>query len=187
MDAAIEIVTAGQTPSIDEVARAADVSRRTVYQYFPTVDQLLIDATAGALSRTAIDAALEQQWDSDDAVARVESLVRGMHEVAPVALPLGRQLIRLTVTAPEDPQAQQPKRGYRRIEWIERALEPLRSRLDQQQFARLTSALALVIGWEAMVVLRDVRGLDAEQELETVSWAARALVEAALAEDRRDS
>ena len=98
----------------------------------------------------------------------------------PETLPMGRRIIRLTVESP--PAAGEARRGYRRVEWIERALEPLRSRVTAEQFERLTSALALVAGWEAMTVLRDVRGLDAEQEQRVLTWAAGALVEAMLAE-----
>jgi hypothetical protein len=43
---------------------------------------------------------------------------------SPVSLPLGRKLIKLTVDAP--PADGGPRRGYRRIAWIERALEPAR-------------------------------------------------------------
>src|SRR5438067_3208724 len=123
VDAAGQLIAAGQTPSVDEIARVAEVSRRTIYLYFPTLDQLLIDATVGALSNATIDTALDQEADSDDPTARVEALAREMLEVSAVALPLGRQLIRLTVTAPAAQQAESPKRGYRRIEWIERAIE----------------------------------------------------------------
>lgn len=182
VDAATELVVAGQTPSVDDVARAADVSRRTVYLYFPTLEQLLIDATAGALSTATVDAALHEEAEAADPAARVDALARRLLELAPAVLPLGRQLIRLTVTDPETQHSEAPRRGYRRIEWIERALEPLRQRLTEEQFERLVSALALVIGWEAMVVLRDLRGLDADGETNVVIWAARALVEAMLAE-----
>jgi AcrR family transcriptional regulator len=182
VDAAIALIADGHTPSIDEIARAAEVSRRTIYMYFPTLDQLLIDATAGALSNPAIEAALDSAADSDDPAVRVETLARTMLDLAPASLPLGRQLIRLTVTAPENHQADSPTRGYRRIEWIERALQPLRERLDQEQFERLVSALAMIIGWEAMVVLRDIRSLDTDEETRTVTWAARALVDAMLTE-----
>jgi len=44
------------------------------------------------------------------------------------------------------------------------------------------SALALILGWEAMVVLRDVRGLDPEREADVISWAARVLVEATISD-----
>jgi hypothetical protein len=68
------------------------------------------------------------------------------------------------------------------VQWIERALEPLRPRLSAEQVERLASALALVVGWEAMTVLRDVRGLDPEQEERVLTWAAGALVEAMIRE-----
>ncbi|MFB9205405.1 hypothetical protein ACFFV7_29715 [Nonomuraea spiralis] len=42
--------------------------------------------------------------------------------------------------------------------------------------------MTIVVGWEAQIALRDVRGLDPQAEQETVIWAARALVEAAIKE-----
>ncbi|MGH2882927.1 MAG: hypothetical protein ACRDPA_09580, partial [Solirubrobacteraceae bacterium] len=148
----------------------------------PSLEQLLIDATAGALSDAGVDAALARAAGSEDPADGVEALARALLEVSPTALPLGRQLIRLTVG--DSPQADdpRPRRGYRRVEWIERALEPLRGDLDDEQFERLLSALSVVIGWEAMVVLRDLRGLGLAEETATTVWAARTLVEAMLRE-----
>lgn len=40
------------------------------------------------------------------------------------------------------------------------------------------SALTLLIGWEAMIVLQDIRGLDASEAEEVCAWAARALLAA---------
>ena len=71
-----------------------------------------------------------------------------------------------------------PRRGYRRVEWIERALEPLRDRLPAERFERLVSALTLVVGWEAMIVLEDTRGLDHRAAEEICVWAARTLLAA---------
>ena len=174
-----ELVAEGKTPSIDEIAVAADVSRRTIYMYFPTVDQLLLDATVALLSEATIDAALDPDDDDGDVIARVDALAEKMVELAPETLPLGRKIIRLTVDAPT---AERERRGYRRVEWIERAVEPLRDRVTVEQYDRLVSALSLVIGWEAMVVLRDVRGLDAEREADVIRWASRVLVEATISD-----
>lgn len=184
VDAASELIAAGRTPSVDEVAQAAEVSRRTVYLHFPSLEQLLIDATAGALSNAGVDAALAEITGSEDPAAQVEALARAMLELSDVTLPLGRQLIRLTVASPRHSGETSPKRGYRRVEWIERALDPLRGTLDDEQFERLVSALSVLIGWEAMVVLRDLRGLDVGEETATTVWAARALVEAMIREAR---
>ena len=38
------------------------------------------------------------------------------------------------------------------------------------------------IGWEALIVLQDLRGLSPEDQLDTSLWAARALIRAALDE-----
>jgi hypothetical protein len=66
------------------------------------------------------------------------------------------------------------------VEWIERALAPARGRLGKRRFERLVSALAMVIGWEALIVARDVRGLSQKEAEDASAWAARALVHAAL-------
>jgi AcrR family transcriptional regulator len=175
LEAAQRLLRTGASPTIDDVAAEADVSRRTVYLHFPTLDQLLLDAAVGLMSSTDVDTALDGA--GDDPAARIEAVVRGTLATADETLPLGRQIIRLTV---EKPDAPGPRRGVRRLEWIDRALEPARDRLDDDAYERLKAALAVVIGWEAMTVLRDVVALDRAKEVDTLVWTARALVAAAL-------
>jgi len=182
VDAAIALLARGGTPSVNDVAEAADVSRRTVYLYFPSFDQLLIDATVGALSQATVDRAIEQGTAREDPEARVERLVRALHHVTPDVERLGRALIRLTVDANGNRGDGTPRRGYRRIEWIESALSPLRDRLGAAPFRRLVCALAMVAGWEALIVQRDVCGLSPPEGEALSAWAARALVRAALHE-----
>lgn len=184
IDAAVRLSAGGTAPSIDEIAAAADVSRRTIYMHFPTLDHLLIDATAGALNEPPVEAALADPAIADDPVARVDALVRTLLEYSPQSLPLGRRLIRLTVDpAQNDAQEQAgPRRTPRRVEWLEQACKPLRGTLSEERFQRLISALTIVVGWEAQIALRDVRGLDPQAEQEAITWAARVLVEAAIKE-----
>ena len=176
------------TRSAGNIADRADVSRRTVYQHFPTLEQLLVDATVGLLSQASIDEALDAATagrdggtavDEDEALERVSSLVRAPADASAETLPLGRSLIRLTVAAPPEPGVT-PRRGYRRVQWIERAVEPIRPRLAPARFERLVSGLAMVLGWEGLIVLQDLRALDPDEQHDTTLWAARALVRAAL-------
>jgi AcrR family transcriptional regulator len=187
INATAELLQSGRTaPGVNEIADAADVSRRTVYQYFPTVEQLLLDATLGLLSQAAVDDAIDQaDPGGDDALRRVSAMIRALTDMSSQTMPLGRSLIRLTVDAPAGSTGQ-PKRGYRRIDWIETAIEPLRGRLDDAGFERLVSALAMVIGWEALIVLQDLRGLAPGEHAEVSTWAARALIQAAL-QDRLET
>jgi AcrR family transcriptional regulator len=179
--AAAQLLQAGRTPSVNDVAEAADVSRRTVYLYFPTLEQLLLDATLGLLSQAAVEEAIDAADAGGDAVERVAAMVRALSSMSTETLALGRSLLRLTVAPTDGAEAPNPRRGYRRVGWIERALEPLRPRLEPPAFERLVSALAMVVGWEALIVLQDVRGLSPQEQLDTSLWAARALIGAALA------
>jgi len=185
VDAAIALIARGETPSVAEVAAAADVSRRTVYLYFPTFDQLLIDATVGALSQASIDQAIDAAPAGGGLEERVERMVRALHHVSPEVERLGRALVRLTVEGRGDaPAYAVPRRGYRRLEWIESALSPWRERIGPARWRRLVAALAMVVGWEALIVQRDVCGLSASEGEELSVWAARAFLRATLQELR---
>ena len=187
VDATIALVAGGRTPSVADVAAAADVSRRTVYLYFPTFDQLLIDATLGALSQSSVDRAIEAPEGGDhDVEQRVEGMVRALQRMSPDVERMGRALIRLTVESGGGRSSGQPlpRRGYRRVEWIESALAPLRGTVGAVRFRRLVSALAMVVGWEALIVQRDICGLSAADGEELSQWAARALVHATVRDAR---
>lgn len=177
VDATMSLLARGSNPSINEIAEAADVARRTVYLHFPTLDQLLLDATVGLVSAGA-DEAIERT-ESADPRERIAVLVAALTDDIRESLPMGRRLVKLTVDAPP-PEPGQPRRGFRRIGWIEWALEPLRDRLSPSTFEDLVSQIALVVGWEAFIVLTDVRGLEPERARELCTRAAVALIDAAV-------
>lgn len=184
--AASGLLGRGLTPSVAEVAEAAEVSRRTVYMYFPTLEQLFIDATLAIVAGKTIEGAIGDDDSDGDAEARVERMARTAQQMAAATEQEGRALMRLTAEArvARSPGGQ-PPRGYRRVEWIERALAPVRSRLDAPRFERLVSALAMIVGWEALIVQRDIRALSLKEAEDVSAWAARALVKATLDELRQ--
>jgi AcrR family transcriptional regulator len=173
--ATVELLARGEQPSMAEIAEAADVSRRTVYLYFPTVEQLLADAALEG-SRAVVEPGIEA---GGDAAERLEALVRAVQQGFAETEHLGRTIIRTTVGTKHEAPAGTPRRGYRRVEWIGRALEPLRDKVSAERFERLVSALTLLIGWESMIVLQDTRGLSAEEAEDVCVWAAQALLAAA--------
>ena len=72
-----------------------------------------------------------------------------------------------------------PLRQNRRQPLIEAALEPARRQLVPSAYKTLTQALSLVVGTEAMLVLKDVLHLDEAEARRVRRWAIRALVNAA--------
>jgi AcrR family transcriptional regulator len=181
VEAAAKLLAGGESPSVAEIAEAADVSRRTVYLYFPTLEHLLADAALEA-ARGGVEPSFDAHGGASE---RLEALVRATQQGFAETEALGRTIIRLTVGAGGPPTPGVPKRGYRRVEWIERALEPVREQLPPERFERLVSALTLLIGWESMIVLQDTRALTPADAEEVCVWAARALLAAEEAAVRR--
>jgi AcrR family transcriptional regulator len=185
--AAVQLVTSGAQPTVAEVADAAAVSRRTAYRYFPTQEQMLVEAALegvrGIMSQ-AIEGGDGKREDIEDIEARLDRAVKALQQSAVANEQLLRTMIRLTVSAPAAASGDPPvrKRGYRRIEWISLALAPVKTKLGKRRYERLVSALAMCVGLEALIVLRDLRGLR-ESEAEDVSrWAARTLLRESLEE-----
>jgi hypothetical protein len=148
--------------------------------YFPTLEQLLLDATLGVLSQRTMDSVLAESV-SNDPVERVEELSRAMNRHSAETMHLGRAMIRLSVEG-DGPPVGGPRRGYRRVVWIEKALAPARDTLTAAEFERLVSALSVLVGWEPMIALKDTRGLEQKEADEVLAFAVRAVVEKAMRE-----
>jgi hypothetical protein len=58
----------------------------------------------------------------------------------------------------------------------------VRKKLGKRRYERLVSALAMCVGIEALIVLRDLRGLRASEAEEVSRWAARTLLRESLEE-----
>jgi hypothetical protein len=85
----------------------------------------------------------------------------------------------------DSPPSARPPRPGRRMQIIDPIVAACADRLDTAARRRLRGALALVMGAEAAVSLRDVAGATVAQALAISRWAAEALVRAALARPSR--
>ena len=176
--AALELLVAGRTPTVTEVADAADVSRRTAYRYFPSAEQLLTEALLEG-TRADVEREIDAGSPDEDVASRLDRLVHALHDLTLKNEPLLRQMIRFTIDRDEiEPGV--PSRPSRRLDYVEQALATLRDQLPRGEYERLVHAMAVVIGIEARIVLRDICGLEEAQILETERWAAHALLGAAL-------
>jgi AcrR family transcriptional regulator len=179
---ASRLIAEGQRPTVTEVADAAGVSRRTAYRYFPAQQKMLVEAALEGV-RPEVEAAIRAAPPGRTAAEmeqRLDALVRAVQELAVLNEHRLRTMIHLTVL--EKPPLGTRARGGRRIEWIELAVAPLKPRLGRAAYARLVSALALIVGIEALVVLRDLRGLSEAQAIQASQWMARAVLHEAMRE-----
>ncbi len=182
LETAVALMQAGHTPSVSDVAEAAEVSRATAYRYFPSQAALVhavVDAGLGPI--------LEWKSDSEDAEERVRDLLSlSMPRIAEfeatfraaLKLSLDQWARRRAGTLGDEPPF---ARGHR-VAVLQAAIAPLRKTLGEKKFQRLAQALSLSYGLETLLVLQDMWGLEFEEAQDVAQWTASALVRAALAD-----
>lgn len=180
--AAAQLLKKGRSPSMDEVAAAALVSRATAYRYFPSLDTLLAEAPLeGEVPQPDALFANDPSTDPEERIDRAEA---ALHQMVYANLPQLRRMLATSLSGNGQRDGGMPKRQNRRTPLIEAALAPARERFDAASYRRLCRALALIFGTESMIVFADILGLGERTARDVKSWAARALVRAALQESQ---
>lgn len=178
---ATRLMQAGVVPSVTEVAEAADVSRATAYRYFPTQAALV-----HAVVDEALGPILDWRSPSTDARERTRSLlatsiprIEAFEATFRAALKhaLEQWAMRNAGVETSEPAF---TRGHR-IGLLRDAIAPLSGRLPAETFDRLAKALSLLFGIEAIVILKDIWGVDGDEAAGVVLWAADLLVGAVVA------
>ena len=175
IEAAAELVRENKTPSVADAAERALVSRATAYRYFPSQQSLLIEVQADA-TQPSIDALLEKT--GPDVAARVDAVTRELTRMVLADEALFRNQIRAAQDAwfARQEDTSLPVREGRRMAWIDKALEPAKGSANRKALAQLRTALAVVIGVDAVISFRDVCGLSAKATEDAMGWTVRALV-----------
>ena len=183
LDAATALLREGTPPTVAAAAERALVSRATAYRYFPTQESLLLDAAQVEPLIRPVDQ-LVAAFSTDDVAQRLRDLV----DTEMTALLSDEAVVRTAVRVYMDTWLANrragetaPVRARRRPRWIEAALSPIRDQLDKTTWERLVAGLTLTLGTEALICMKDVAGLDRDDDIvATLRWAAGALLQAAL-------
>jgi AcrR family transcriptional regulator len=180
IEAAVTLIREGRTVTIAEAAEAAEVSLATAYRYFSSPQELLQETQL--LVRTP-DFAADLPTDPAD---RLDTLVSRVAEYQLADEAVWRSLVRASLerwfTQHEHGGTEIPTRNQTRLGFTRTALEPLTDTLPPDLHRRLTMAVTLVYGVEALIATRDACGLDPEEARDVMRWAASALLEKAMHE-----
>src|SRR5919107_95998 len=139
--AARELLAEGVTPTVEQAAARAAISRTTAYRYFPNQRALLIASypELGTASLLAEDA-------PDDPVLRLELVTESLGRQVVEHEPELRSMLRLSLESPAPGPNALPLRRGRAIGWIEDALAPLRGQLPEPEIHRLALAIRATLG-----------------------------------------
>jgi len=177
VDAARTLIVSGVTPTVEEAADAASISRTTAYRYFPNQRDLLVAAypeielqsllgdhppeTVEARLDAVVGAYLSQTIDNEAAL---------------------RAALRMSLESETTYRDKLLMRQGRVITWLKDAFEPLHGHLSEQAVERLVYAIRAAAGIEALIWLCDIAGLSRDEAKDLMMWSAQALLRSALAE-----
>ncbi len=181
IEAVRELLAQGVTPTVEEAAAAASISRTTAYRYFPNQRSLLVAA------HPEIEAPSLLGDGPEDAEKRFEMAVEALTRLVLDTEPEQRTMLRLSLEPDPGDREQLLLRQGRAIRWLEDALLPLRDRLPETALRRLVLATRSSCGIEALVWLTDIAGLSREEAVEVMRWSARALFEASTSDASANS
>jgi AcrR family transcriptional regulator len=169
--AARDLVAAGVTPTVEDTAAAASISRTTAYRYFPSNRALLLAAHPEIAATSMLPANPPQ-----DPAARLDAVVANFSAMILDTEAQQRTMLRLSLEADAADRDALPLRQGRAIAWIAEALDGLRADLSDQQFRQLVLSIRATIGIEAIVWLVDVAGLSRNDAIALTRWSAQALL-----------
>lgn len=173
--AARDLISQGQTPTVEDTAIAANISRTTAYRYYPNQAALLTAA------HPEIDATSLLPADPPpDAAGRLDAVVKAFTALIADTEAQQRATLRLSLQLDPtiEPRPHLPLRQGRAIGWIGEALAPLQGTVPDADLARLVIAIRSAIGIEALVWLTDVAGCSRQEAADLMQWSARAMLHA---------
>jgi AcrR family transcriptional regulator len=175
LGAARDLVAAGVSPTVENAAAAASISRTTAYRYFPN-QRLLLQAAHPEIAATTM---LPEDAPTDPA-ARLDAVVRSFSTMIVETEAQQRTMLRLSLESNDVGPDALPLRQGRAIAWIAEALDGLRADFTDAQFQQLVLSVRATIGIEALVWLVDVAGISRSDAVELMRWSAQALLQHAM-------
>jgi AcrR family transcriptional regulator len=183
LESAAALVRAGKRPTVEEAALAVGISKRTAYRYFVSQEHMLADAALESL-RGQMGEMMTSIAASTDVHGRIANLAIALRRLAETHDAELREMMRASLDSKASgDQGVAPKRGQRRLDWITQSLSPVRDQLSDAHYSRLQNSLAVCLGIDALIVLRDICGVSGLEAEELMIWMSNAILDRALLEN----
>jgi AcrR family transcriptional regulator len=178
VEAARELIKRGMTPTVEDAAAEASISRTTAYRYFRNKRDLLVAAHPQIDMRSFLP-----DDPPDDPAQRLE-IVLDAHLRLTVENEAALRTA-FVLSLGEDKEHELILRRGRVIGWVEDALQPLKGSLSAKDISRLARAIRASAGIESLIWLCDVGGMTREDAVKLMKWSAHALLNAAITDADR--
>lgn len=158
--------------TLEDIALEAHISRATIYRYYSNIDLLITEATLEihhkspeAIFKESKGKALDEQLldiqeQYNQFAAKNETVFRRY----------------LSAVLSESLSNKEKIRGARRIKTLEKVLGEANSEISAEDRVKLKNVGALLMGIDALVVCKDVCGLNNQETNDTLKWAMQMIL-----------
>ena len=158
--------------TLEDVAKKASISRATIYRYFPNIELLFKEASLD-IAHPSPEEVL-QSIEKTGLTTRVLNIQKHYNQLAQAhEIEFRRYLSQATIEAIS---SRKKVRGARRVQTLKLAVEPFKNIFKQTDYNRFINSASVLMGIDALIVCKDVCGLNNEQAEDTLSWALRNLM-----------
>ena len=164
LESAKQLVRKGIDFNLEDVANNAEISRATIYRYYPNLEILSYEVGIDIGTKTPEDI-IENLKDSslNDMLMGIQNYY---NEHAVNNENAFRKYLSAVLTS-----ASEKKRGARRNRTLQLAL--MKSDIRPKEKKDLVHLLAILMGIEPLIVAKDVSGLDNKEFKELMSWGMK--------------
>lgn len=177
--AARRLLALGTTPTVEQAAAEAAISRPTAYRYFSNQNALLAASKPEVTLVSLLSP--ESPTDPRERLDEVAKTLTRMVLKDEIAL---RAMLRVSLETRSHSKELALRTG-RRIAWIEDALVTLRGKFPKPEFRKLVLGVGAALGIEPLVWLVDVAGLSRARAAEQMRWSAAQILRSVLSEEER--
>lgn len=159
LHAAKELMQEQSSINLEQVADRAQISRATIYRYFPSAELLMRETDLDVHHHSA--EVLQEEVDLLTLPERIYYIQNHFNELTQAHEAEFRRYLSAAIV--EVMHSKKKLRGARRVKGLKAALQPFSSFMSAQDMLDLVHLCTMMMGAEAMVVCKDVCDLNNEQ------------------------
>lgn len=160
--------------TLEDIAKEADLSRATIYRYYSNVDVLAAEAVIDIHTKSPEDVFNEvKDLNLKEVLMAIQAYFNDLAFTNEAAF---RKYLSIAIVSDQATN----KRGARRIKTMELALANKKTPIDNSEIEKLKNIATVLMGIEALIVSKDVCGLNEQQSKETLKWGLEMLLKGIL-------
>ncbi|WP_138991181.1 TetR/AcrR family transcriptional regulator [Larkinella sp. C7] len=169
LETAQHMLETGTLVSLEEVAKAMNISRATIYRYYSDVDLLYTEAALSLRVKQPADFMADtQSMGLPESLLYVQGYFNAHAQLHETTL---RKYLSVVLNESIQAGSSGPLRGARRPAALEAILQPYIKQIGVENYNRLKQIITVLSGIEPLIANKDVNGLSNEASQELLQWA----------------